>query len=191
LSPSATVSAQFLGATTLPTTSAPKAVRLLAPLIGFVLVAAALWSWRIPPAGGALGTTVRFVASPPGEIAVTSSGDFAVGRGLQPGSVAARGGLALANVSARPQSVRIRALPSSADLDDRLQVTLKAGRWTLVSGRLGDLRTWSTSAIVLPPRTRIALRTEAWLPRSVHDGYEAREVDVTVEIKADPIESGT
>jgi hypothetical protein len=170
--------------------SANSFARWLAPLIGFAAFTLALWSWQIPPAGGALGTTVRFAAIPPGEIAATPTGSFGVGRVLQPGRGQARGELTLINVSGKPLSVHARTVPSNGDLDHMVQVKLTAGRWALDSGTLTTRPTWSTSAIVLPPRTRITLGIEAWLPPSVRAGYEGRDVVVTVELQADQIEVG-
>jgi hypothetical protein len=159
-------------------------VRVVGFAAGVVLAALALLSWRVPASGDELGLDVRLVATPPGELLAESSEPFLAGRGLVPGGDPAEGRLTVRNVAGRRLAFRVRGLPSARGLDSLLRLELRAGDRTLASGPLGDLRGWTDRTFELDPREPADLTARAGLPEPAGRGYEARILDVTVELKA-------
>jgi hypothetical protein len=143
--------------------------------IGLVLALAAVLSWRIPGGGAGLGADVSFVAAPPGELTAEPVEAFLSAPGLEPGE-SASGRLRLRNITGGPVALRLRARPSSRDLDRALEVALGSYR-----GSLGRLRRW-TPAGVLP---RGAERVVGVRVR-IADGARTAgaSVAVTVELEA-------
>jgi hypothetical protein len=93
----------------------------------------------------------------------------------------------LRNVTGGALRVRLRGLPSNADLDPlaRIEVLAPGGR-PLVRGPLARFRNW-THALRLPRAGSAELSVRAWLPASVRTGFQGRDVDVTVEMRAVPV----
>jgi hypothetical protein len=148
--------------------------------IGLVLALAAILSWRIPAEGAGPGADARFVAVPPGELTLSPAGAFLSARRLEPGGRAARGRLAVSNVSGRPVVVRLRFLPSSRDLDRALHVRIESEGSVAFGGTLGRLRGWTPVARLARGEAR-TLQVRAWLASKA----EGSAVDVTVEARAD------
>jgi hypothetical protein len=160
-------------------------------LLGAGIALVALASWRMPPAGGRLGADVRILSAPTGELDVSPAGPFLSVTNLEPGSP---GGGALGELGVRNQtgsrlSVRVRLLPSTADLDALLRVRVSAGGERLLDGTLGGLRTWSAGAFHLSSGERRELHVQAWLPGTVRDGYQGRVEDVGLELRAERAET--
>lgn len=168
------------------TSTLETAGRRVAPVVGFAIAVLVLLSWRIPAASGQLGADVRFVATPLGEVAVHPAGAFASARALERGAGEAHGRLTLANIGGGALAVRIRALPSSHDLDRTLRVELRAAGRTLARGPLGRLRSWSVGSLTIPRGGRVEVEARAWLPAHTRGAYEGRSVDVTLELRARP-----
>jgi hypothetical protein len=147
--------------------------------LGLLLALAAVLSWRIAAEGAALGADARFVAVPPGELTLEPAGEFLVARGLAP-SEASDGRLRVRNITGAPVAVRLRARPSSRDLDRPLAVLVRAGGVTLYRGRLRGLRSWSR-ALTIPRGDARTLDVRARLAtRAV-----GAAVEVTVELRAE------
>jgi hypothetical protein len=159
-------------------------VRTVGFAAGLVLAALALLSWRVPASGDELGLDVRLVATPPGELLAESSEPFLAGRGLVPGGDPAEGRMTVRNVAGRRLAFRVRGLPSARGLDDLLHVELRAGDEPLARGPLGDLRRWTDRSFELDASESATLTARAWLPEAAGRGYEARILDVTVELRA-------
>jgi hypothetical protein len=155
---------------------------------GAVLAVTLVVGWRVPAATGALGADVKLVADQPGELLLSASGSFLQGRGLVPGGPAAAGSLGLRNITPRTLAVRVRARPSTPDLDGALQVELEDAGRAVAAGRLGSLRRWSRGALRIGPGERRRLAGRAFL-RAGERNHEGRIVDVTLELRAIPVGS--
>ena len=161
--------------------------KLVGLTVGLAVAAALLMTWRVPAMSGALGADLKLVATPPGELTLKPAGAFLQGRRLTAGGAAATGRLELRNVTARRLTVRVRLLPSAGDLDRALQLELEdAGRLVAI-GRLGALRRWSRRAFELRPGESRRLDARAFVVDHA-GGYEGRMVDVTLELRARPVE---
>jgi hypothetical protein len=158
-------------------------MRLASLAAGIALVAFLVLAWRLPRPDGVLGADVKFVASPTGELQVSSPGVFLSGLDLEPGGRAARGELIVRNVSGVAGKFSVRGLPSNRDLDRPLHVELSANGRVLAHGSLASIRRW-TRPVKLPPRGELSITARAWLPRSAGEGWKAHTTDVTFELRA-------
>lgn len=158
-------------------------------LLGVVVVAAVGWSTRLPQASGTAGADVTIAAGPTGELAVTPSGPFARGLGLEPGSARtpARGSVTVHNNTGSAADVHVRVLRSISDLDQLLQVEVTAGGTRVYAGPLGGLQSWTTSAFRLGRGGDTRVTASAYLPASVRDGYQSRIADLTLEFQLEPV----
>jgi hypothetical protein len=157
--------------------------RLLGLTLGIGLAVLLMISWRIPGGSGHLGADVSLVAIPPGELVVSSDNRFAAARDLEPGRGEARGTLGVRNIAGRAQTVRVRALPSTRDLDRLLQLELRAGGRVIARGPVGDLRRFGR-AFTIPSDRSTRLEARAWLPGSAGGGWRGRIADVTLDFSA-------
>jgi hypothetical protein len=148
--------------------------------IGLLLALAAVLSWRIAGGGAGLGAEVSFVAAPPGELTVEPVDSFLSANGLQAGE-SAHGRLLLRNITGGLVSVRLRAEPSSRDLDRGLRIGLASGGRSVYRGSLGALRRW-TPAGAVPRGGQRALEARIWVAKGA--AVAGAVVDVTVELEA-------
>jgi hypothetical protein len=158
------------------------ASRLAGLLLGIALAAAGVTSWRVPGGSGSVDADVRLLSAPTGELQVSPMGLFLSAPSLAPGDEAVRGELLVRNQTGSALDVRLRALPSSPDLDELLVVRMDIGKDRIFEGTLGGLRTWTERSFQLASDERRVLRAEAWFPRRVTSGYEGRIADVTIEM---------
>ena len=154
-------------------------------LTGFALAAAGLLSWNVPGGSGALGADVQITSAPLGELDVSPVAPFLSVTNLLPGALA-RGELKVRNQTGTELSVRLRALPSLADLDDLLMVRIEAGGELLFAGALADLRLWSERSFRLLSGEQRALRVQTWMPVGTTTGFEGRIADIGLELHAKP-----
>ena len=162
-------------------------VKWIALAVGLGLAFALLTTWRVPATSGTLGADVRLVATPPGELTLTPAGAFLVGRRLTAGGMAATGRLEVRNITGRTLAVRVRMLPSTADLDRALRVELEDAGRPVAVGPLGAARRWSRRPFELRPRESRRIDGRAFVVHRASD-YEGRMVDVTLELRARPVE---
>jgi hypothetical protein len=150
--------------------------------VGLLLALAAVWSWQIGGGPGALGTDARFTAVPPGELTVEPA-EFLSARSLAPGEEA-RGDLRVRNIAGAPLTVRLRARPSSRELDRGLWVEVRAvgarGAEPLFAGPLGRLRR-ATRPFAIPAG---AVRELGWEARAAPGG-SGGTADVAVELRTE------
>jgi hypothetical protein len=163
------------------TLSKNRVARVVGIGLGIALAAAALLSWRVPGGERTLGADVRFEALQTGPVGVTPIQSFASTPSLLPGK-AISGDVTLRNQTGTPLALRLRALPSTSDLNSLLVVRVSAGAKTLYDGSLGGLRSAGTSPLRLAPGRSGAVRVNASLPAGEHSGFEGRIVDVTLQI---------
>ena len=155
--------------------------KLLGIALGVVLAGAALAAWRVPGGASTLGADVRVDAVQTGEIGVSPLRPFVNAGSLLPGSHA-DGNVALRNQTGVLMRVRVRALPSSPDLDPLLRVRIVSGAQNLFTGSLGRLRRAGSAPIALAPGASRQLSVRVSLPAGLRSGYQARIVDVTLQV---------
>jgi hypothetical protein len=144
-----------------------------------ILAGTTLAAGRMAPGRGVTGTDLTMVVAPSGELELPTRRPFLGARDMRPGDVV-RGSITPRNQTARPLRLRLRALPSSPELDHALRVRVASGATTLYDGPLSGLRRWTRSALRLgvSRHARIAFRAE--LGRSPRGHI----VDVPIELRA-------
>ena len=154
---------------------------------GLAVAVLLLATWRVPATSGTLGADLKLVAAPPGELMLRPAGAFLQGRGLTAGGAAATGRLELRNITGRRLAVRVRLLPSAADLDRAVRVELEDAGRAVAVGPIGTLRRWSRRAFELRPGESRRLDGRAFVVQPAGN-YEGRIVDATLELRARPME---
>jgi hypothetical protein len=158
--------------------------------LGLLLVAGVLvWAthaWAVPRGDGTVGSDVTFITGPTGELAVPG-GPFVRGIDLRPGAAPAVGTVPVRNQTGEALAVTVRALPSIGDLDPLLMVDVTAGSQAVYRGPLSGLVIGSNVPFRLASGQTRVLSMRAWLPGSVHDGYQQRIDDVTVAFDVQPV----
>jgi hypothetical protein len=163
--------------------STHRLVRPLGLLLGVVLAATALASWRVPGGQRSLGADVQVEALQTGAIGITPLHPFLSKPSLLPGK-SADGAVTLRNQTGVPMSVRLHAMPSTRDLDSLLRVRVSDARGVLYDGNLGGLRTAGTTPLRLAGGQSDKLNLHASLPSSVRSGFQGRIVDITLQINS-------
>jgi hypothetical protein len=128
-----------------------------------------------------LSATVRFTVPLSGELAVTPPAPLPVlvADRLRPGSPRATGRFEVQNQTGKTIGLGFRARPSSTALNGLVRVRLSAAGRLLADTTLqGALRT--DGALRLPPGGTRQIELQAWMPLNVGDGYEGRQVDVSL-----------
>jgi hypothetical protein len=159
--------------------STQRLTRPLGVALGVLLALLCLTAWRVPGGARALGADVRIDALQTGAIGVMPLHPFVRAPSLLPGR-SAGGSVTLRNQTGVPLRVRLRALPSTRDLDPLLSVRIESGPLHLYSGTLAGLRTAGTQPLLLGSAQQRTLRVEASLPASARSGYQGRIVDITL-----------
>jgi hypothetical protein len=163
-------------------------IRPLALLAGLCAVGLAVSHWSLHGTGGTLGAEVRISAAPTGELSVSRVDPFLVGRDLHPsGRRTAAGSVSVTNLTATRRAFRLRALPSAADLDDLLEVSVLAGYKRLYHGPLGGLRRWTRAIAPLTSGETVKLGVRASLPATTRHGYAGRIEDVQLELRSETL----
>jgi hypothetical protein len=162
---------------------ADRFTRAIGAAIGLALVGALIVATR--PAGGhggVLPASLRFTATLDGAVAAEPAAPkpLLASGPMRPGSHA-QGGFALSNQTGETLAVRLRAKPSSTELDGTAQVRLQSGGVVLSEGTLQALRQGTPEAVKLPPGGAVRVRVTAWIPAEVETGYEGRNVAVALE----------
>ena len=144
---------------------------------------------QMPPGEGTLGLDLRVSASPTAELAASPQGPLLTATRLVPRTShsAAEGTAQLTNQTGRRLAVKLRAVPSSGDLDELLVLELWADGQPLRRARLGELRRFGRERFVLESGETQSLRVRASLPSSVERGYEGRIEDVQLDLETRPV----
>ncbi|HEY3019179.1 MAG TPA: hypothetical protein VGJ32_03260 [Solirubrobacteraceae bacterium] len=138
------------------------------------------------PVGHAL--ELRVVANLTGRLDVRPFGSFVRADALRavPGHNQALGRTAITNQTARPLTLRLRALPSEGGLDRVLRVAVSVGGRAVADTTLGGLRAFTRTPVVLPPNQASELVVRAWLPPGTpRRAYAGRTLDVPLEFQTD------
>ena len=157
-------------------------IRAAAFALGLSVAFAAVVAWRVPPGEGVLGTDVVVASGPTGELQVDPVGPFLSAAGLQPGTQGAVEPLKVRNITAIPQVVRVRALPTGHDLDEILWVAVEAGDLELHRGPLGELRDGSTRGVTIAPGETRIVSVRVWLPPESDEGFRGRIESIQLEL---------
>jgi hypothetical protein len=174
----------FQGDVTVSERQVEQWIRPLALLAGLCAVGLAVSQWSLRSTVGTLGAEVRIAAVPTGELSVSRVDPFLVGRDLHPGGRKAAGSVSVTNVTATERTIRLRALPSAADLDKLLEVSMSAGGKRLYHGPLGGLRRWTRESVAVASGKSEKLRVRASLPATPRHGYAGRIEDVQLELRS-------
>ena len=153
---------------------------------GLIASVVAVAGWRTPPHHGALGLELAVTVQPSAQLELAPAGRVLTGSAMKPGD-AASGRLAARNITGVPLNLRVRALPSIADLDQTLLVHVDAGGRTLYDGPLGGLRNASQGSVRLASGSTAALHVTAALPGTAGDAWRGRIEKVVLEPVATPV----
>ena len=91
----------------------------------------------------------------------------------------ALGRVTLTNVTRRPLAVRLRALPSTRELDDAVRVSMRVGGVPVRRTTLGRLRA-DTAPIRLEPHLPTPVTVRVWLTPGA--AYAGRALDIVLEL---------
>ena len=169
--------------------STPNACRLAGFLAGLALAALALTAWRVPAGARRLGADLQLSASPSGELAVAPSGVFVATTNLEPDNVgggAVEGRLKVKNQTGTTLNVKPHALPSTADLDRLVELTLDVDGVELYRGPLGELRGGPHRPARLVPGQSAILVARAQLRPATGEDHRGRSADVPFQLRVEP-----
>ncbi len=157
--------------------------RAIGFMAGLTIAAVAVLAWRIPVGNGTLGTDLIVATGPTGELVVSQTGPFISATGMHPGAEAdaPSGSVRVENQTAETISVKVRALPSTPDLNSLLWIAIDAGGKQLYRGPVGAIRQGTPNAFTLDSTQKETIDVRTWLPPTVTSGYEGRiaNVDIT------------
>jgi hypothetical protein len=128
-----------------------------------------------------VGADVTVTAGPTGELAVSPVGVVASIRRMVPGPEGTPARFTVRNQTGVRLTVRVRALPSIAELDDLMRVRMRSNGQRVFDGSLGALRAWTDATVTLASGQERDIELWAWLPPSVRSGYEGRILDVGLD----------
>jgi hypothetical protein len=168
---------------------ADRFTRAIGAAIGLALVAALIVAAR--PAGGhggVLPASLRFTSALDGAVAAEPAAPkpLLASGSMRPGSHA-QGSFTLRNQTGEKLAVRLRAEPSSTELDGTAQVQLRSGGVAVFEGTLQALRQGTAEAVKLRPGGAARVQVTAWIPAEVETGYEGRNVSVALEPEEEPL----
>ncbi|MEX0755249.1 MAG: hypothetical protein WEA54_05170 [Actinomycetota bacterium] len=160
------------------------AVRGAAFILGLAIAFSAVVAWRVPPGEGVLGADVIVAAANTGVVHADPVGPFLSATGLQPGTEgrAASEELSLTNISALPQVVQVRALPTGVDLDEVLWVEVDAAGHRVFRGPLGDLRSASPGSVTIASGQTRTLTVSVWIPEDAAEDFRGRIESIDLEV---------
>ena len=162
--------------------SGARVARWAGLLTGLGLTVAAFVAWQIPASGHALGADITIIAIAPGEVLVRPVAPVLAARGIVAGQERS-GRMTVTNITGKALEIRVRALPSSRDLDRSVELTITDGARTVAGGTLAELRRWSGRRLRLPVRSTHRLVLRAVLRAGAEDSA-GRVVDVSLELGA-------
>jgi hypothetical protein len=160
--------------------------KLAAVVAGAMVCFGLLIAWHVPRGTGELGSDIRLVATPPGELIVKPAGAFVSTVALRPGDEPATGHMTVRNISGQAVNLRVRGLPSTGAIDRYVHVRYTSGGNVVASGTLARMRRFGGPGLDLAPREQARVDAALWLDRRVGERYKGRIVDVTVELRATP-----
>ncbi len=161
-------------------------MRVIGFLLGIGVAASIVVASRIPEGAGVLGTDVRVVVAPTGELAVKPTGIVLEGTGLTPASDPVGGAVQVLNQTGTVLDVRLRGIADVPGLGRMLWISVTGPHGEEVYlGALEGFRDWSAVGVTLRPGAWRTFRFEAWVPGGVGPGYAGRmaQVDLGFRVK--------
>lgn len=147
---------------------------------GFLISVVAILGWRVPHGSGKLGLDLQMSAAQTGELQVSPLAPFLSGSGMKGGD-ARTGSFTVRNETGKALGVRLRGGADVRDADRSLRIRIAAGSEQIFAGSLGDLRTPTARALVVPRAGTRRIRVTALLPESAPDGYAGRILSVQLQ----------
>jgi len=150
---------------------------------GLALCLAVLNVSRVEPSKEPLGLHLDVTLVGTGALSVQTPGPLVQVRNLLPGedrAVEADGGVR--NQTGRTMAVRLRAVPSTVEVDEILTLEIFAAERLLYAGTVGQLRDWTTESFELGMGQVQMLRVKAHLPPTVTSGYQGRVERISLEL---------
>lgn len=156
--------------------------RVAGALLGAGGAVVALADARPTASFGALPARASFTVPVSGEFGVTPAAPrpALTVTGIEPGAPANQGGFSLRNQTGRALAVGLEAGASARDLDGLLRVRLTSGSTTLADTTLQGLRGGTAKTVRIPAGKARRIRIETWIPVDVTDGFQGRNVAVTL-----------
>jgi len=162
--------------------------KLVAAVVGVSLCLVALTAWQLPTSGSPPGLDLRLIAVPPGELIVEPTGVVALERGVQAGDPPINGSMQVENIGGQPLRVRLVALPSDSSLAGKVRIRAVVAGRPIAAGALASPEDPSGPGLRLPTRGLSQIDVSAWIAAGA-SGYRGRILDVTLELRAQPVEA--
>jgi hypothetical protein len=144
---------------------------------GLIASVVAVAGWRVPPAGGSLGLDLAMTYQPDASLEISPAGRVLSGTAMKPGEEVS-GSLSARNITGVTLPLRVRALPSIADLNGSLAIHIDAGGRALYDGPLGGVH----GSLKLRSGETTVLHVTATLPRGA-TGWQGRIAKVVLELR--------
>jgi hypothetical protein len=167
-------------------TSTSRWPRRLGRLTGAIVAAALLAQGSVARGTEVPPLRLSLQALPSGETEVAPPGHVLTAAALVPGGTGAVVALRLRDQTGLRTDVHVRAVPATVDPAVPVQVRVSAGARTLFAGPLRGLRRW-TAAARLAPGGETPLTLRAWIPRGVRSGYQARVLELQLEVRSEVV----
>jgi hypothetical protein len=155
-------------------------------LVGAALGVLALAGWVVPGGTAAPPSALTLTAQRSDDLAVQPLATATVLRAeLRPGGRAKAGSASLFNATGGALVVRVRALTSSHELDEAVELRVRLGARILFRGSPGELQRRGSRSFVLASHARVRLAFEASIPAGA-TGFGARVADVALRFVTSP-----
>lgn len=157
--------------------------RITGVAAGLALCLAILDASRLQPSDEPLGLHLDVTLVGTGALAVEAPSPLVQVRNLLPGDdrVVEADGL-VRNETGRTMTVRLRAVPSTVEVDEILNLEIFAAERLVYAGTLGALREWTAESFEVGMGQVQTVRVRALLPATVTGGYEGRVERVSLEL---------
>lgn len=162
--------AAWLGLSAAATTTPPRAAswriaRAAGLTLGVTAFAVGVHSWSSSTAAAGFGTDLVIAVAAPGELDVTPSGPILQAVAMRPGSLAG-GVLRVRNITGTPVRVRVRAITSTPQLGDAVDLSVTSSGRPIAVGRTASLGRRSTEHVTIAVRDSAPLEVRAQLRRA-------------------------
>ena len=137
----------------------------------------AIAGWRTPPASGSLGLDLAMTYQPDASLEIAPAGRVLSGTAMKPGE-AVSGSLTARNITGVTLPLRVRALPSIADLNRSLMIHIGADGHSLYDGPLGGVH----GSLKLRSGATANVHVTATLPRGATN-WQGRIAKVVLELR--------
>ena len=144
---------------------------------GLIASVVAVAGWRVPPATGSLGLDLAMTYQPDASLEISPAGRVLSGTAMKPGE-AVSGSFTARNITGVELPLRVRALPSIADVNGSLILHVDADGHPLYDGPLGNVR----GSLKLASGATTTLHVTATLPPGATN-WQGRIAKVVLELR--------